>query len=113
MEFFLAFLFISLSTAKIAQNHFLLKNFTCEIVKSELESNFAFKTLGFIEVENEFSEKFKSDLLKCLPDDVARRNFILKKETCEGFRFRWPRMNMIVVLGSEGVSWRIFEFEIF
>jgi hypothetical protein len=53
------------------ENFSLLRNFTCAVVKDELEKNLEMRTIFVIEQENKFPKDFSREILKCLPKDVA------------------------------------------
>jgi hypothetical protein len=57
----------------IHKNNFsLLRDFTCAVAKDELEKHPEMRTIAIIELENNFPPTFSREILKCLPDDVAK-----------------------------------------
>lgn len=54
------------------KNFELLKNFTCEIVVDELKIHPEMRTVAIVELENKFPQSFIREILKCLPENVAK-----------------------------------------
>lgn len=50
----------------------LLRDFTCEIVKDELEKHPEMRTVVMIEIQNDFPHSFSRELLKCLPEYLTK-----------------------------------------
>lgn len=71
LKFLLLFLLIQLSISK-KKTFQLLRNFTCAVVKDELEKHPEMQTIAMIELENNFPSNFSREILKCLPDEVAK-----------------------------------------
>lgn len=54
------------------QNLSLLRNFTCSVVKDELEKNPELRTVAMVELESDFEQGFSAGILKCLPVYVTK-----------------------------------------
>lgn len=55
--------------------HFLIfQNFICNFIIQELMKNPDIRTISLIELKNEFSPTFTREVLKCLPEEVAKLN---------------------------------------
>lgn len=72
------------------RKHFsLLRDFTCDVAKDELEKHPEMRTIAVIELEHNFPSSFSREVLQCLPADVAKvmldphlnYSLILPKET--------------------------------
>lgn len=49
-----------------------LRDFVCNTTKNELERHPEIQTIAMVELKNNFPLKFSREILKCLPDNVAK-----------------------------------------
>lgn len=78
----LIFLILSLAFALHQSNRFvrfnrrlnyeLLSNFVCAVAKDEFEKHPEMRTIALTELENNFPSNFSRQILKCLPNQVAK-----------------------------------------
>jgi hypothetical protein len=54
------------------KNFHLLRDFTCEVAKDELNKNPDMRTIALIELESDFPPNFSREILKCLPVEVTK-----------------------------------------
>lgn len=62
----------SLSKDSKNQNFEFLRDFTCAIVEDEHKNHPEMRSIALIELENNFPSSFSSDILKCMPENLAK-----------------------------------------
>lgn len=79
----------------------LLKDFTCVVVKDELDKNPEMQTIVLIELENNFPLNFNREILKCLPQNVAK---IVLKPHIDFYRnktFSLSKSSMVIYVADK------------
>jgi hypothetical protein len=73
-KLFLIFILItSLHSKEVSRKNFSrIRDFTCAVAKDVLVKHPEMQTIALVELENNFPKCFTREILKCLPEDVAK-----------------------------------------
>jgi hypothetical protein len=95
------FLHFSQSFNYHKNNFSFLRNFTCAVAKDELEKHPEMRTIAMIELENNFPPTFSREILKCLPDGVAK--ILMKPHTnyFENNTVTLPKESMVIFVADK------------
>lgn len=83
---------------KISNNFSLLSAFICEIAKDELRYHPEMRTIAIFEFENNFPSNFDREILKCLPENVAKINFNLHKSVENENLMKHAKSSLIILV---------------
>jgi hypothetical protein len=98
--FYIIFLSNNFSFSK-NQRFSLLRDFTCAVAKDELQIHPDVQTIAMIELENNFPPQFRGEILKCLPDGVAKVNIVPHTYLNPRSKFKLSKHSMVIYIADK------------
>lgn len=108
--------FIDFSSSNLilpSQSDFtLLRNFACAVAKGVLKKNPEMQGIALIELENNFSRNFGTQILKCLPGEVFKVTMQPHESSSNAFHpIRMAKSSLIIYIADKVENVNIYDLD--